>query len=122
MTLPLSLTPMLAQFGEPFDSDDYLFEIKWDGVRTLLFVDEGGYRLVNRRHVDMTARYPEFDFLVKLPAGTLLDGEMVVLKDGKVVEHGPARQIFEAPQQAYTKALMAAAFELEAVETGAVRQ
>ena len=50
------------------------------------------------------------------------DFEMLVLKDGKVVEHGPARQIFEAPQQAYTKALMAAAFELEAVETGAVRQ
>ncbi|HSE78323.1 MAG TPA: ABC transporter ATP-binding protein [Alphaproteobacteria bacterium] len=51
-----------------------------------------------------------------------LADEVLVLKDGKVVEHGPARQIFEAPQQAYTKALMAAAFELEAVETGAVRQ
>ena len=51
-----------------------------------------------------------------------LADDVLVLKDGKVVEHGPARQIFEAPQQAYTKALMAAAFELEAVETGAVRQ
>ncbi len=51
-----------------------------------------------------------------------LADDVLVLKDGKVVEHGPARQIFETPQQAYTKALMAAAFDLEAVETGAVRQ
>jgi microcin C transport system ATP-binding protein len=42
--------------------------------------------------------------------------EMLVLKDGKVVERGPAHTIFEAPQHAYTKALMAAAFNLEAVE------
>ena len=42
--------------------------------------------------------------------------EVLVLKDGKAVERGPAHTIFEAPQHAYTKALMAAAFNLEAVE------
>jgi microcin C transport system ATP-binding protein len=42
--------------------------------------------------------------------------EVLVLKDGKVVEHGPAQQIFEAPQQPYTKALMAAAFDIETVD------
>jgi microcin C transport system ATP-binding protein len=42
--------------------------------------------------------------------------EVLVLKDGKAVERGPAQAIFEAPQHAYTKALMAAAFNLEAVE------
>ncbi len=50
-----------------------------------------------------------------------LADEVVVLKDGKVVEQGQADQIFDHPQQDYTRALMAAAFELEAVETGAVR-
>ncbi len=50
-----------------------------------------------------------------------LADEVLVLKDGHVVEHGSADSIFEAPQQDYTKALMAAAFALEAVETGAVR-
>jgi microcin C transport system ATP-binding protein len=44
--------------------------------------------------------------------------EVLVLKDGKVVEHGPAQQIFEAPQQPYTKALMAAAFDIETVDAG----
>ena len=49
-----------------------------------------------------------------------LAGEVLVMKNGLVVEHGSAKQIFEAPQEAYTQALMKAAFELEAVETGVV--
>jgi len=51
---------------------------------------------------------------------TLAD-EVLVMRDGKVVEHGPARQIFEAPKEPYTQALMKAAFELEAVEGDVVR-
>jgi microcin C transport system ATP-binding protein len=46
--------------------------------------------------------------------------EVMVMKDGQVVESGPAADIFDRPQADYTKALMAAAFDLEAVETGAV--
>src|SRR5690606_32691754 len=50
-----------------------------------------------------------------------LADEVMVLKDGKVVEYGPAAQFFEAPREPYTRALMAAAFALEAVEGDAVR-
>jgi microcin C transport system ATP-binding protein len=46
--------------------------------------------------------------------------EVVVMKDGRIVEAGPASRIFEGPQQPYTRALMAAAFELETVGHGAV--
>jgi len=46
--------------------------------------------------------------------------EIVVMKDGKIVEAGPAASIFAAPKEPYTRALMAAAFELETVEPGAV--
>ena len=46
--------------------------------------------------------------------------EVVVMKDGVVVERGPTERIFAAPQQAYTRALMAAAFRIEAVQAGAV--
>jgi microcin C transport system ATP-binding protein len=44
-----------------------------------------------------------------------LADEVVVLRDGKVVERGPAAQVFSAPQTPYTKALIAAAFNLETV-------
>jgi microcin C transport system ATP-binding protein len=48
--------------------------------------------------------------------------EVLVMKDGKVVEHGPAAQLFEAPQHPYTRALMAAAFDLEVVESAQTAQ
>jgi bifunctional non-homologous end joining protein LigD len=69
--LPAFIEPMLAKAGPPFDSGRHLFEVKWDGTRALAFVDRRGHQLLNRRRVDMTARYPEFD------------GEIVVLKGGK---------------------------------------
>jgi ATP-dependent DNA ligase len=74
---------MLAKAGVPFDSSDHLFEIKWDGTRVLAFVDSNGYGLVNRHRADVTERYPELGFLDHLPAGTFLDGEVVVLRQGK---------------------------------------
>jgi DNA ligase D-like protein (predicted ligase) len=81
--LPAFIEPMLAKAGAPFDSDEHLFEIKWDGTRALAFVDRRGHQLINRRRVDMTGRYPEFDFLATLEKGTVIDGEMVVLRGGK---------------------------------------
>ena len=46
--------------------------------------------------------------------------DLVVLKDGQMIEQGPAHQVFDNPQQPYTRALMKAAFELQADESGAV--
>src|SRR5437879_60287 len=81
--LPRFVPPMLAKPGVPFDSPDHLFEIKWDGTRVLAFVDSRGYRLVNRHRADVTDRYPELGFLDDLPAGIVLDGQVVVLRQGK---------------------------------------
>jgi microcin C transport system ATP-binding protein len=51
-----------------------------------------------------------------------LSDEIIVMRDGRVVEHGPATQILDAPREAYTRALMAAAFEMRAVDGGVVRE
>ncbi len=51
-----------------------------------------------------------------------LANEIIVMKAGKVVEKGPSRRIFAEPQEEYTKALLAAAFNMEALNTSAVRE
>ncbi|MCB1990919.1 MAG: ATP-binding cassette domain-containing protein, partial [Geminicoccaceae bacterium] len=47
-----------------------------------------------------------------------LSHEVIVLRRGRVVEQGTAAQLFAAPATAYTRALMAAAFDIEAVDPG----
>jgi ABC-type dipeptide/oligopeptide/nickel transport system ATPase component len=49
-----------------------------------------------------------------------LANSIIVLRHGKVVEQGPSQLVFAEPKTAYTKALLAAAFELEATRGGAV--
>ncbi|WP_413710727.1 ABC transporter ATP-binding protein [Rhizobium sp. Rhizsp82] len=51
-----------------------------------------------------------------------LANDVIVMRFGKVVEQGPSAEIFSAPKDDYTKALMAAAFNIEAVPTPAVQQ
>ncbi len=49
-----------------------------------------------------------------------LSDEVIVMRGGQVVESGPTQRVFQHPQEAYTRALIAAAFDLEAVEGGEV--
>jgi microcin C transport system ATP-binding protein len=51
-----------------------------------------------------------------------LANQVIVMRNGKVVERGPAEAIFEAPQSDYTKALIAAAFDVRTTSAGAVSQ
>jgi bifunctional non-homologous end joining protein LigD len=78
--MPSFVRPMLAtSIEKPFDSDEWLYEIKWDGYRSVAFLDNGKLRLVSRNDNDMTALYPE---LANLP--TLVHARRAVL-DGEVV-------------------------------------
>ena len=53
------LLPMLAVPAAPFDSPEYGFEIKWDGIRALAAVEPGRLRLWGRERAEYTDRYPE---------------------------------------------------------------
>jgi ATP-dependent DNA ligase len=75
--------PMLAAVGEPFDSSEHLFEVKWDGVRALAAVQHGRWQLWGRELADYTPRYPELEVLGRLPSGTVVDGELVVFQHGR---------------------------------------
>lgn len=82
--LPAAIEPMQAKLHpEPFASDEHLFEIKWDGIRALAFTAGTSTRLVSRRQQPLLERYPEFGGLVMLPPGLVLDGEIVMLREGK---------------------------------------
>jgi len=74
---------MLARISGPFDSPGHLFEIKWDGIRALAFVEQGGCRLMSRRGNAISPRYPELEPLSGLPAGVVLDGEIVAFRGEK---------------------------------------
>ena len=49
-----------------------------------------------------------------------LSNEVIVLRNGRMVEQGPAADVFAAPRSDYTKALIAAAFDIEAAPDGVV--
>lgn len=70
------MRPRLAQ--EAFNSEEHIFELKWDGLRALLFSDaDTGIRLLDRHGGDLLPLMPELRD-VRLPAGTVLDGEVIV--------------------------------------------
>jgi microcin C transport system ATP-binding protein len=51
-----------------------------------------------------------------------LASHLIVMRHGKVVEEGPASELFKNPKSDYTRALFAAAFRMEAAHTAAVAQ
>ena len=75
---------MKASLGTlPGDDDRWSYEIKWDGFRTLAFVDDGAVRLQSTSLRDVTANYPELGELPTAVHATtaILDGELIVLDD-----------------------------------------
>jgi bifunctional non-homologous end joining protein LigD len=82
--LPSQVRPMLASLGSlPSSDDGWAYEIKWDGVRAIAFVDGGRARLQSRNDKELTKSFPEFrslgEYLGARPC--VLDGEIVVLGD-----------------------------------------
>ncbi|MEX0799788.1 MAG: hypothetical protein WD379_01055 [Dehalococcoidia bacterium] len=79
--LPRSIEPMLARIERrPFDSTSHLFELLWDGVRAIAFVEGGRARLQDRHLADVTGRFPELGSIGEsVRDGTVLDGAIVAL-------------------------------------------
>lgn len=79
-----NIAPMLFVEGEPFDSKDYIYELKLDGIRCLAYLDESGTELRNKRNKSVTNIYPELKNIHKqVKTRCILDGELIVTIDGK---------------------------------------
>ena len=84
-TLPL-VRPMLASPGDlpPVDRQDaWAFEMKWDGVRAVVYVEDGEVRVLTRNDREVGATYPELRGLAAALPGrrVVLDGEIVALDE-----------------------------------------
>jgi bifunctional non-homologous end joining protein LigD len=85
--LPERVKPMLATLGSlPKDEAGWAFEIKWDGVRAIAYVDGGRVRMRSRNDKELSSSFPEFrelgEFMGARPC--VLDGEIVLLgNDGR---------------------------------------
>ena len=79
-----SVSPMLiAQMQEPFNDDGWIYELKLDGCRCIGYFGQNGTCLRNKRNMELLPRFPELKGLHhSVSERTVLDGELVVLRDG----------------------------------------
>lgn len=74
---------LLSEVKKPFDSDDFIYEMKFDGYRALVFVSPKSIFIQSRNKVDLTSQYPELEKIKKIvDKPTVFDGEIVSFQNG----------------------------------------
>ena len=82
--MPTAITPMKAALAEkPPHGDEWLFEVKWDGVRAICFIQNEAVRLVSRTGHSCEKQYPELSVIPHYLAASqaILDGEIAALDE-----------------------------------------
>jgi bifunctional non-homologous end joining protein LigD len=96
--------PMLAKVAaEAFSNKDWIFEVKWDGFRAIAYVEEP-FSLKSRNEKELKQNFPELQELSKLSKNIVVDGEIVVMREGKpdfqsLLERGKAVSTGEIQSQ-----------------------
>jgi DNA ligase D-like protein (predicted ligase)/DNA ligase D-like protein (predicted 3'-phosphoesterase) len=73
---------MARTIERPFNDPDWLFEVKWDGIRAIAYVGET-VSLKTRNDKELITKFPELNELSQLTSRVVLDGEIIILNDGK---------------------------------------
>jgi len=78
-------TPMLlSEQKKPFNDSEYIYELKFDGIRAIVFGNKKKVIIKNRHGENITHKFPELQEIRKiLDKNTILDGEIVMLENGK---------------------------------------
>ena len=89
--LPQRVRPMLATLGAlPASDDGWAFEIKWDGVRAISYIEGGRIRMQSRNDKELSNAFPEFrelgEFMGARPC--ILDGEIIAIGDEGIPDFG----------------------------------
>lgn len=79
-------TPMLlGQVNKPFNNSNYLYEIKLDGMRAIIYASPKEVIIKSRNNIDVTLHYPELQRIKdNVSKRVIFDGEIVILEDGKI--------------------------------------
>ena len=90
VAIPANMKPMLASLvDKPFDDPDWQFEVKWDGFRTMAFINNGKVELLSRNNKSFSEKfYPIQSLLESWKFNAVLDGEIVVLNEKGVSKFG----------------------------------
>jgi DNA ligase D-like protein (predicted ligase)/DNA ligase D-like protein (predicted 3'-phosphoesterase) len=97
--------PMLAKATqEAFSDENWIFEVKWDGFRAIAYVEEP-FSLKSRNEKELIQNFSELQELTKLAKNIVVDGEIVVMREGKpdfqsLLERGKAVSLHEIQRQA----------------------
>jgi DNA ligase D-like protein (predicted ligase)/DNA ligase D-like protein (predicted 3'-phosphoesterase) len=95
-----SYKPMLAQPAKAaFSSRDWIFEVKWDGIRAISYVT-ADFSIKSRNNKELRQNFPELEELKDLTENTVLDGEIITIKEGNadfqtVIERSKATSAYE---------------------------
>jgi bifunctional non-homologous end joining protein LigD len=87
---PSNISPMLATLvNKPFDEAGWLYEVKWDGYRTIIYLDKGEVEMRSRNNKSFNEKfYSVYDALKKWRINVVADGEIVVLNDKGISNFG----------------------------------
>lgn len=79
----LKLSPMLLkEINKPFNDDNYLYELKFDGVRALIYINKNEIIIKSRNNTILNNIYPELLNIKKLVKNEcILDGEIIILDE-----------------------------------------
>jgi bifunctional non-homologous end joining protein LigD len=109
--MPDLVRPMLATLGElPSQGQDeaFAYENKWDGVRTIAYLDGSRTRLLSRNDIDVSATYPELSGLAgALGVPAILDGEVVAFDAHGRVSFGALQPRMHLQNTAHVRRLVA---------------
>lgn len=77
------IAPMLASTAEePFSKSGWVFEPKFDGIRAIAYITDGDVKILSRRGLDLTTRYPELaESLARNKKDCIVDGEIVAFDE-----------------------------------------
>ncbi len=87
---PSNISPMLATLvDKPFDEEGWLYEVKWDGYRTVVYLNKGEIEMRSRNNKSFNEKfYSVYNALKQWKINVVADGEIVVLNDKGISDFG----------------------------------